>query len=85
MWESKPDALVAAPEELAPSACAPGHQAVGACGDTCTVHRRYKRAWKAHLMVVVCGKQIRQVQCAGFLVHRPDTVADFRAPSERSI
>ena len=29
--------------------------------------------------------QVRQVQCAGFLVHRPDSANDFRAPNERSI
>ena len=85
MGESKPNALVAAPEEPAPTACLLGHQADGACVDKRTVHRHYNRTWKAHLMEGVCGKQVRQVQCAGFLVHRPDTVADFRAPSERSI
>ena len=49
------------------------------------MQRRYKRTRKARLMELVCGKQVRQVQCAGFLVHRPDSVSDFRAPNERSI
>ena len=49
------------------------------------MQRRYKWTWKARLMEVVCGKQVRQVQCAGFLVHRPDSVSDFRAPNERSV
>lgn len=85
VWESKPAALVAASVEPAPTACLLGHQALCACGDKCIVQRRYKWTWKARLMEVVCGKQVRQVQCAGFLVHRPDSVSDFRAPSERSI
>jgi len=34
---------------------------------------------------LVAFDQLRQVQCAGFLVHRPDSANDFRAPADRSI
>ena len=34
---------------------------------------------------LVAFDQVRQVQCTGFLVHRPPGVNDYRSPDERSI
>jgi len=34
---------------------------------------------------LVAFDQLRQVQCAGFLVHRPDSANDYRAPADRSV
>jgi len=34
---------------------------------------------------IVAFDQVRQVQCAGFLVHRPDSAHEFQAPDRRSI
>jgi len=34
---------------------------------------------------LVAFDQVRQVQCAGFLVHRPAGADEFRDPSERSV
>ncbi|KAK9845494.1 hypothetical protein WJX81_007946 [Elliptochloris bilobata] len=34
---------------------------------------------------LVAFDQVRQVQCAGFLVHRPESATDFCSPAERSV
>jgi ribulose-bisphosphate carboxylase small chain len=34
---------------------------------------------------LVAFDQVRQVQCAGFLVHRPPSAREFQAPNRRSI
>jgi len=34
---------------------------------------------------IVAFDNVRQVQCAGFLVHRPKSASDFKAPDKRSV
>jgi len=34
---------------------------------------------------IVAFDNVRQVQCAGFLVHRPKSASEFQAPGERSV
>jgi ribulose-bisphosphate carboxylase small chain len=58
------------------------------CTDSSQVLKEIENAKKSFpdaYIRIVAFDNVRQVQVGGFLVHRPSTAKDFRAPEDRSI
>ena len=58
------------------------------CTDSSQVLKEIENAKKAFpdaYIRIVAFDNVRQVQVGGFLVHRPASAKDFRAPEDRSI